>query len=432
MKDVRNRRPIELALVVFLLFGCAARAAASPGDPATDEAPETIREGGLPTPAAEDRALVEQLESIGYLEGSQAAPAQQGVTIHDRARAYAGLNLVTSGHGTEALLMDMDGEVLHRWSAGFDELYPDSKVRGGHPGRPFWRRAALYPNGDLLVIFEGLGIAKLDAESRPIWTSDLRAHHDLEIMPDGSIYVLTRKLSIRPVLQGKKLFVEDFVVQLGADGQLLRSVSLFDALLDSPYAALYSPHENTARDVFHTNTLAVLRPRSGVWPPGFAPGRVLVALPMLNVTAVVDLDEERVVWAHRGDYRFHHDPELLSNGRLLIFDNKGNAGRSRVLELDPATGEIAWEYTGSPGRTLHSDTCSTAQRLPNGNTLITESDPGRALEITPEGEMVWEFVSPHRAGKDGELVATLFEVLRLPADFPTPWARNGAPAVAED
>jgi hypothetical protein len=414
VKRERNHRPIELVLAALLLFGGAGRSSAEPA-----------QSRGL---SAEDRALIEQLESIGYVDGSQTAPEATNVVRYDRTRASAGLNLMTSGHGTEAILMDMEGTVLHRWSAGFDELYPDRRDdrKTRHPGRDFWRRAALYPNGDLLVIFEGIGLAKLDAASQPLWVSEIPAHHDLQIMPDGSIYVLTRRATIRRGHHRGQPFLEDFVVVLDADGQVVREVSLFDALLASPYAELYRRQKNPARDVFHTNSLEVLMPSPGLRLPEFQPGRVLVALPMLDATAVVDLDEERVVWAHQGEYRFHHDPSLLANGRLLIFDNKGNAGRSRVLELDPVTGEIAWEFAGSPERPLHSDTSSTAQRLPNGNTLITESETGRALEVTRYGETVWEFVSPYRAGSHDELVATLFEVLRLPPDFEAPWARLSA------
>ena len=35
------------------------------------------------------------------------------------------------------------------------------------------------------------------------------------------------------------------------------------------------------------------------------------------------------------------------------------------------------------------------QRLPNGNTLITEGSDGRVFEVTPEHEIVWEFISPY-------------------------------------
>jgi hypothetical protein len=83
---------------------------------------------------------------------------------------------------------------------------------------------------------------------------------------------------------------------------------------------------------------------------------------------------------------------------------------------------VSWEFTGSPEQPFYSATCGTAQRLPNGNTLITESDAGRAFEVTPGGDIVWEFSSPWRAGAAGELVATLFEVVRLPPEFDTSWA----------
>jgi hypothetical protein len=58
-----------------------------------------------------------------------------------------------------------------------------------------------------------------------------------------------------------------------------------------------------------------------------------------------------------------------------------------------------------------------ARRLPNGNTLIVESQAGRAIEVTPDQEIVWEFVHPHRAGPQDELIAQLFDVVRLPPDF---------------
>jgi hypothetical protein len=61
-------------------------------------------------------------------------------------------------------------------------------------------------------------------------------------------------------------------------------------------------------------------------------------------------------------------------------------------------------------------TCGTGQRLPNGNTLITESDNGRAFEVTKDKEIVWEYVSPHRAGEKNELIASLFHVDRVEPD----------------
>jgi len=59
--------------------------------------------------------------------------------------------------------------------------------------------------------------------------------------------------------------------------------------------------------------------------------------------------------------------------------------------------------------------------LPNGNTLITESQGRRALEVTPEKKIVWEFLNPHRAGEQEELIAVLMEVTRIEPAFPLNW-----------
>ena len=102
----------------------------------------------------------------------------------------------------------------------------------------------------------------------------------------------------------------------------------------------------------------------------------------------------------------------------MLFDNQGRAGRkSRVIRLDPKrNNRITWQYHG-PQQDLYSKTCGASRRLPNGNILITESDNGRALEIAPNKDMVWEFYNPHRAGEEDELIATLFEVTRFAPDY---------------
>lgn len=102
--------------------------------------------------------------------------------------------------------------------------------------------------------------------------------------------------------------------------------------------------------------------------------------------------------------------------------SRGRAGRSRVLEFDlRAPQDPVWHYEGTAERPFYSHTCGNAQRLPGGNTLIVESDNGRAFEVTAEGEIVWEFVNPHRAGEDGEFIASLMDLRRLPDDLPLAW-----------
>jgi hypothetical protein len=67
---------------------------------------------------------------------------------------------------------------------------------------------------------------------------------------------------------------------------------------------------------------------------------------------------------------------------------------SPVLEVDPSTREIVWKYVGEPILGFYSFMISGCERLANGNTFIAEGATGRLFEVTPEGETVWEFVSP--------------------------------------
>jgi hypothetical protein len=94
-----------------------------------------------------------------------------------------------------------------------------------------------------------------------------------------------------------------------------------------------------------------------------------------------------------------------------------------------------WQYppagAGADTR-FYSGCCGTAARLPGGNTLIAITTAGRAIEVTPAGEIAWEFVSPHRAGATGELVAAVFDVVALPVDFPLDWIPAAASGAADD
>jgi hypothetical protein len=94
-----------------------------------------------------------------------------------------------------------------------------------------------------------------------------------------------------------------------------------------------------------------------------------------------------------------HAPTLLANGNVLIFDNGAHrlddsVPYSRVIEVNPATNEIVWKYQDKPGWNFFSPRMGNAQRLPNGNTLITEASFGRLFEVTKDGEIIWEYVNP--------------------------------------
>ncbi len=381
--------------------------------------------------ATADPAEIEELERLavlGYVSGSVPATSDSGVTLHDRERASQGLNLVLSAHAPGATLIDMDGNVLHEWQASFRQVWPRRKVLKRFRNANWFRRAHLFPNGDLIGIWaHSAGILKLDRDSNILWSSTVPAHHDLEVMPDGYIYVLTVKNHIIPRVLPRKPLREDFITVLDPDGRVKRSTSLLEAFENSKaYRFLWMLHPQKTGIAFHANTISVLDGGLVEQMPEFGRGRVLTSMRAMDTIAVIDLDGPEVVWAYKGGFVEQHDPQILTDGSLLLFDNKDGFERSSVEAYDPSNMSLRWAYRGTPEHPFYSEHSGVAQRLANGNTLITESANGRAFEVTAEGAIVWEYYNPNKAGQDDELRATLHEVQRLPPDFDLSWLTTGA------
>jgi hypothetical protein len=373
-----------------------------------------VRNGSL---SKEQQAAIDQLRTLGYASGSQLPVERTGVTAFDPGRAYDGLNLWIDGSGPEAVLMDMHGNELHRWHFLYGNAFPTGASTRQGPGHgdktTFWRRVRLLGNGDLLAIYDGLGLIKIDASSQLLWAYPEQAHHDLDVTDDGLIWVLTREAEIVPRMDPKRPILHDFVTVLTPGGVEVDRISLLEALERSDYSDLLERMPRFG-DAMHTNTIEVLDGTLGDHLPAFQAGNILLAIREINTIAVLDPVAKKIVWALSGPWIKQHQSTVLANGRLLIFDNLGAGGLSRVLEIDPVSQRIEWSYDGRENG-LYSGTIGSNQRLPNGNTLITESNAGRALEVTPDGEIVWEFYTPNRAGENDEYIATLWELIRLDA-----------------
>jgi outer membrane protein assembly factor BamB len=247
---------------------------------------------------------------------------------------------------------------------------------------------------------------------------------------EGLIYVLTREAEILPRISEEIPVLHDFVAVLAPDGTELQKVSLLEAIERSDYSdvleravsSLAHPSReiDVRGDILHTNTLEILDGTLAGRLPAFRAGNVLVSMRHTNTIAVLDMNEAKIVWAMSGPWVMQHQPTVLADGNMLLFDNLGAGGLSRVIEFDPGTQEIKWSYDGRE-YDLYSHTIGSNQRLRNGNTLITDSDHGRAIEVTPSKRIVWEFRTPSRAGDDREFIATLFELERLEPGFPLHW-----------
>lgn len=380
-------------------------------------------------------ADLEALEAIGYLGGSTAVPEQIGVTTYDAAKAMDGYNLYISGHAPEAYLSDMKGTILHTWRYDASAHYPIKASRN------YWRRVHLASNGDLYAVCDPHGILKLDKDSNLIWASDGadNAHHDLFVAPDGMVYTLGKDIRIQPEFHAAISLIDDTIVTLDQAGKTIARVSMLGAFAASPWGE--AMHESVRSrlatksdghaESFHTNTIEVFDGSLARHSPLLKKGNILCCSPFQSAVWIVDGETGVVVWSWRHPWRQIHQPTFLPNGNWLLFHNsarRNEAGewRSAVLEYDFPACNLIWSYDGQEGKPeteFYSGTSSLADRLPNGNTLITVSEPGRAIEVTRDKEVVWEFFNPKRAGENNELIATLFQVERISRDYCAGWLK---------
>ena len=397
-------------------------------DPSFQE-PRTMlaRLSGEYDPLSEDKddgvsEKIAALEALGYIDAVTIAPSVDGIVVYDKERAYGGLNFYVSERFPGLYLMDMAGHILHTWAYCIDDpLMPGDIVEFMEDRYPL--RAHLFPNGDVLVNYGDQVLLKMDKEGDIIWAKpELGYHHDFRVMDDGTIYVLYREWEPLPLAGPGHNTLVDYIMILDADGNELRRVSILSALERSPYATMLHSADYTD-DILHTNSIQVLDGQLSDRLPAFRAGNVLVCIATLSVIAVVDMNTEQVVWAYSGKWEFPHDPKLLPDDTMLIFDNRGPFWHhtlrpaSRVKAFDPITREVVWEYTGGRNRPFYSSTRGTAWRLPNDNILITESEKGRVFEVTREKDIVWEYINPDRSGDDQHLIVSIRELIRYPYDY---------------
>ena len=359
----------------------------------------------------------------------------RGVITYIGDKAENGYTLYTSSHEASAMLVDMSGEEVHRWYVPPEEIWTED----GSGGRPalgpyvYIRKSYMFPNGDLLALYEGsgdtpwgLGLVKFDKDSNVLWTYlDERAHHDLDVGADGSIFLLTHAMRHDDVdVPGaaEPPLIEDFLTILSPDGEVRKRMSLFDMVAQSRFRWLYSGlTPKAAEDPLHTNSVIEVNAEAGAASGVAREGDLMISFRNIKLVAVVDPEEEKIVWGTTGPWIGQHSAEPLANGNILLFDNNGNfngPGGSRVIEFKPETMEIVWQFEGSEKDPLKSVLRSEATRLGNGNTLITESQAGRFLEVTADGEVVWEYVNPVRGGEQDEKIPIVAWARRyLPAEI---------------
>jgi len=328
------------------------------------------------------------LPYVGYVK-DDLNPEFKGVKIYDKNQTFEGYTLYVSRHIQQAKLIDMQGNTVHIWK-------PKKKI-----GK-FWLYAEMQKDGSLIVLVHGTGLIKIKWDSKIEWIRKGPYNHDFHITKSGKIYVIGNEKRYVNFRSKKIPIIDNFISIISPRGETLKKFSVFDVVsgrmpgdkIERIYRTLFINKKTEEdlktgwMDVFHSNTVEVIEEDIGIANKG----SILICVRNLNLVGILNPTNGELIWEWGDGILEHpHHPTILKNGNILVFDNGIGRKYSRIIEYDPIQKKIVWKYVGGPPNSFYSHTRGANQRLPNGNTLITESGKGRIFEVTNTGKIVWEF-----------------------------------------
>ncbi len=314
-------------------------------------------------------------------------------------------------HGT-VYLLDMLGRSVHTWSTNHQALY-----------------SVLEPNGKLLSVLEQTKYSQLfppggntgiiqerDWKSRVTWEYKNEAlHHDLALLPNGNLaFTLWEKTppNIADQVQGgvegtemKGVIWSENIVEMNRNKKVVWSWHAYEHL--DPKIDIIGPLlPRYAWTV--ANGIKYMEKNPIDNTPGY-----LVSMRSLSTVIIIRKSDGEIIWrSPKGILSLQHDPTLLPNGNILVFDNGFDRipapftmFGSRAVEINPKTNKIVWSFDAGQSPIdkvkFFAAIVGGAQRLSNGNTLITDGPRGHIFEVTKSGKVVWDIVSPYETKKTG-------------------------------
>jgi Arylsulfotransferase (ASST) len=339
-----------LACTVFL--GACTQTAPQPAPPVTTESlPAPGESPAVPTspsvPAGAALGTASQTPGVTQPPGTP-DPAFL-VDVNVPGKAWQGTTIFADNHDTakpRIVEVNMQGEVTWEYDLPAD-------VRSyTNPGED----VELLPNGNILVLLPRYGVYEITKGKQVAWKYlDPKVSHDADRLPDGNTLIAFGAFDTMNDMQVK---------EVNPAGAIVWSWRAKDAFNKAPYLGI--------SDEGWTHTNAVTR---------LANRNTLVSLRNCNFIVEVDPAGKVVRTIGEGIITEQHDPEVEPDGNILMMDL---ALPNAAIEMAP-NGTILWRYTlldrnEYPAR--------DADRLPNGNILITAAD--RILEVTPDKEVVWQ------------------------------------------
>ncbi|MCX7011555.1 MAG: aryl-sulfate sulfotransferase [Candidatus Sumerlaeota bacterium] len=334
-----------------------------------------------------------------------------GLRMMNREKVAPGYVLYSPDHSKKFLLLNLDGEIVHEWPAFTSHF------------------GYLLPNGHLLLDTEfspdrDCGVLELDWNGKEVWFHEAQVHHDFQRLDNGNTMIVCQREVDKPEICARTL-LSTYLIEVDPAGKTVwewhseEHIEELKRLTGQKF-----PVDNP--DWTHSNTVCVLPETPAARDRRFKPGNVMVSHRNLDTAIVIERETGEIVWAWGpGTMDKQHATIMLPNGHMICFDNGSGRKWSAVWEVEPISGRIVWSYKGDPPTSFFAAALSNAQRLPNGNTFIcsgSQPDFGRLFEVTPQGEIVWDFQNPYAEYAEGQKI--VYRAYKYPPEMIEKWLRR--------
>jgi len=316
-----------------------------------------------------------------------------GLIFYQPSICCNGYTLFAPMDGRKVYLIDMQGNTVRQWRipcslGGTCELLPNSNLLC--PGKVGDSPVA-HLEGTTGHIFE------MDRDNNIVWEyKEPHLHHNIRRLENGNTLVL-KYIHVPPDVASR---VKGGVGET-ADPMWADAIQEIDTSGKAVWEWVAYEHLDPEKD-----TICPIC-RKSEWTHATSvdvvdDDKLLVTFMRIHMVMMISRKTGEVTWRWgQGELAHPNEARMLHNGNVLVLDNGRHApgiglGFSRLIEVNPGNGAMVWSFQERIPFDFYTCFMGSVQRLRNENCLVCEAVTGRIFEITPHGDLAWEFVNPHR------------------------------------
>jgi len=217
-------------------------------------------------------------------------------------------------------------------------------------------------------------------------------HHDFKVLPNKNILFI-KYYKLNEANYGKDIWSDEIIEVNPLTNKTVWSWKSHNHINLKKWIARYK-----SRDLLHCNSINYIKDYYLTKKPA-----LILSCRANSKVYIIDKESKKILWESPiAFFNAQHDASFVDDHTILVFDN--GTAISKVIEYDLKKNKISWSYSGASHffqqTQFFSLVMSGAQRLENGNTLITLGTTGYVLEVSREKKVVWNFFNHHQSHGD--------------------------------